>query len=384
MKLDIKAPSPGESVAQVSIARWIKSNGSAVSKNEDIAEIESEKATLTVTAPESGILEIVVKEGETIAVSAVIARIETDGASTIVEEKAIAKTITQSAVTTPEATHPEIKATPLALSMIEKNHLDAGTIISRSEKITTEDVYRVLEEKKTGKRQGKRGEISSPMTPLRKKLSERLVSVKNETAMLTTFNEADMSRIIELRKTQGDAFLKKYGIKLGFMSFFAKAVCEALKEIPNVNSQIDGDHLISFPYVDLGIAVQTEKGLMVPVIKNAQDMNIPTLEQAIFSMAEKARNKKLSLDEMQGGTFTITNGGVFGSLLSTPIINPPQAAILGMHNIVERPIAENGQVVIRPMMYIALSYDHRIIDGKDSVLFLKKIKAFIENPGTIN
>lgn len=383
MKINILAPAPGESVSTVTLAKWIKSNGSIVEKNEDIAEIESEKASLTVTATESGVLEIIANEGDTVDVQSVIAIINSEGiaSNTDPENK---KSTEVSTDTTPKAiiknqSNSAIKATPLAKAMIEEHQITADALSSIQHKITRSDVLDVLQNK-TQLNPYKRGEIVKPMTSLRKKLSERLVSVKNETAMLTTFNEVDMSAIIALRKKEGETFQKKYGIKLGFMSFFAYAVSQSLIEFPAVNSQINEDNLITFPYVDISIAVQTEKGLVVPVVKNTHILAIPELELEIYKIAEKARNKKLTLDEMQGGTFTITNGGVFGSLLSTPIINPPQAAILGMHNIVERPIALNGEVVIRPMMYIALSYDHRIIDGKDSVLFLKKVKEILENP----
>lgn len=383
MKINILAPAPGESVSTVTLAKWIKSNGSFVEKNEDIAEIESEKASLTVTATESGVLEIIANEGDTVDVQSVIAFINSEGVASNTESEN-KKIIDVSTNTTPKSniknhTVSGIKATPLAKAMIEEHQITADVLSSIQHKITRSDVLDVLQNK-TQLNPYKRGEIVKPMTSLRKKLSERLVSVKNETAMLTTFNEVDMSAIIALRKKEGETFQKKYGIKLGFMSFFAHAVSQSLIEYPAVNSQINEDNLITFPYVDISIAVQTEKGLVVPVVKNTHDLAIPELELEIYKMAEKARNKKLTLDEMQGGTFTITNGGVFGSLLSTPIINPPQAAILGMHNIVERPIALNGEVVIRPMMYIALSYDHRIIDGKDSVLFLKKVKEILENP----
>jgi 2-oxoglutarate dehydrogenase E2 component (dihydrolipoamide succinyltransferase) len=386
MKIEIKAPSPGESVAQVTVAAWLAENGSVVAKDSDIAEIESEKATLTVSAPASGLLEIVVAEGSTVAVNELIGYIipgyeEEEQEEETENRKTTAKKASQPIeIPVAETAGVELKATPLARAIITAHKVDTSSIAAGTQKIHAGDVIRLLKKEAAPTR----GEIRKAMTPLRKKLSERLVSVKNETAMLTTFNEADMSRIIALRKEHGAAFQQKYGIKLGFMSFFAEAITRALLEFPNVNSQIEGDDMVTFPYVDLGIAVQTEKGLMVPVIKNTQDMTLPQLEKAIFGMAEKARNKKISLDEMKGGTFTITNGGVFGSLLSTPIINPPQAGILGMHNIVERPVAVDGQVVIRPMMYIALSYDHRIIDGKDSVLFLKAVKSRIENPGAFS
>lgn len=379
MKIEIKAPSPGESVSQVTVASWLAENGTVVAKDSDIAEIESEKATLTVTAPASGLLTVLATAGATVMVNDVIGYIEPgyeeEEGEEVPEEKQqhATKRIHRHE---PEIAITTVKATPLARSILSAHRIDASALSAGTEKIHAEDVLNLL--KKATKNH--RGEERKPLSPLRKKLSERLVSVKNETAMLTTFNEADMSRIITLRKDYGEAFLKKHGIKLGFMSFFARAVAQSLMEFPNVNAQIDGDDLITFPYVDLAIAVQTDKGLMVPVIRDAQRMSLQELEQQVFTLAEKARNKKISLDEMKGGTFTITNGGVFGSLLSTPIINPPQAGILGMHNIVERPVAVDGQVVIRPMMYIALSYDHRLIDGRDSVLFLKAVKSRVENP----
>jgi len=280
-----------------------------------------------------------------------------------------------------------VKITPVAHKMMDENHLTIEEVLNGMHRITKSDIEAVIAlpkeqnepintVKATFSRSGKKDKI----TPLRKKLSERLVAVKNETAMLTTFNEIDMSRVMDMRAKLQNKFVEKHGLKLGYMSIFTKAVAEAIKFHPSINSQIDGEEIVSFDYVDVGIAVQTPKGLMVPIVRNAESKTIAQIEQEIKDLAEKARTKKISVEELSGGTFTITNGGTFGSLLSTPIINPPQSAILGMHNIVDRPVAVNGQVVIRPMMYVALSYDHRIIDGKDSVGFLVKVKEMIENP----
>jgi len=376
--IKITAPSPGESIIHVVISTWLKNNNSFVYKDDEIAEIESEKATLTITAPVDGILVIKVDAGATVNVGDIIAEIEPKVSS--------AKHMASNEISTDKKLdnlnnqktnifEQTVKITPLAKKIIEVNSIDLGKI--KNKKIIK--AYDVLDYLSQNKRRSYRKE---PLSQLRKKLSERLVSVKNETATLTTFNEVDMKNILDLRKKEGESFKNKYSVKLGLMSFFAYAASKALIEFPQVNAQISNDDILFFNYVDLSIAVQTDKGLMVPVLRNAELMTIPEIEISINSLAEKARNKKLSLDEMQGGTFTITNGGVFGSLLSTPIINPPQTAILGMHNIVERPVAINSQVVIRPMMYLALSYDHRLIDGKDSVLFLKKIKELVENPET--
>lgn len=410
MIIEVKVPSPGESVTEVEIGAWLAEDGSFVEKDQEIAEVESDKATLTITAEEAGKITVKVKEGEIIQVGSVVCTIDTKdvpvkGKTPVAvdrqekhdkEEKA--KTIEiknnkvyQESVEEPPKLEREIKSstgnlkiTPLAREFMKEKGLSAEDLLSGLKRMTKKEVEAFLEQHESEKKQVTGSfsrEISrQTMSPLRRKISERLVAVKNETAMLTTFNEIDMSKVISLRKKYQTQFVDKYGLKLGFMSFFTKAVALAMDFHPMVNSQIDGDDIITPQYVDVGIAVSTPKGLMVPVIRNAESKSISQIEIEIKELAEKARSKKISVDELTGGTFTITNGGVFGSLLSTPIINPPQSAILGMHNIVERPVADEGKVVIRPMMYVALSYDHRIIDGKDSVSFLVKVKEMIENP----
>lgn len=412
MKIEIKVPSPGESISEVEIANWFFSDGDYVEKDQEIGEIESEKATLPLIAEESGELTILKNAGETVPVGEIVCSIDTskkgkpkkedkkDGETTEnitskeksgskaepIDQKTIEKK-TEPATTRPEVEASRVKTTPLARKMMEENNLSVEDIINGLKKLSSKEVNSVISgfsgdrgiitpSSKEISREVEKQKISN----LRKKLSQRLVSVKNETAMLTTFNEADMSRIIELRKKYQNSFVEKHGVKLGFMSFFTKAVSEALKLFPNVNSRMEGDEILTPAFYDIGIAVQTDKGLMVPVLRNTEVLSLAEIEKQIIELAGKARNNRISIDDMSGGSFTITNGGIFGSMLSTPIINPPQSAILGMHNIIERPVALNGQVVIRPMMYLALSYDHRIIDGRDSVSFLVKIKEFIENP----
>ena len=386
--IEIKIPSPGESISKVVIANWLVAPGSYVEKDQEIAELESEKATLPLLASESGTVNFLFEAGTTVDVGSVACTIDTTakpvGKKVEVQKDISAKAEEKKVVSKKVAAEGNVKITPLAQELMHENNLNVDDIISGLRKISAEDVRAVvnlMQNPQVNVRQGERVEDKIEMTSLRKKLSERLVAVKNQTAMLTTFNELDMSAIIEIRNKYKNEFQKKYDIKLGFMSFFAKAVALALKEFKNVNSRLEGNTLIYPNYVDLTIAVQTDKGLMVPVIRNADQLLIHELERSIFDMAEKARKHKISLEEMAGGTFTITNGGVFGSLLSTPILNPPQSAILGMHNIVERPVAVNGKVEIRPMMYIAMSYDHRVLDGKDSVLFVKRVKELLENPG---
>lgn len=387
MIIEVKVPSPGESVSQVTVANWMVSEGSFVTKDMELAELESDKATLPLIAPESGQIKIMVDAGNNIAVGAVACTIDTSVTNGIIAEakpKNIVKEAEKVAVVkSANEVNSEAKATPLAQKMMIDNNLNIEDIISGLRKITANDVELVLANKPqqiTKQEIAQRSEERIAMSSLRKKLSERLVSVKNQTAMLTTFNEVDLSEVIAIRNKYKDEFFKKHGVKIGFMSFFAKAAAISLKHFPNVNSRIENEEFVYPNFVDLGIAVQTDKGLMVPVLRNADTTPLFELELSIFNLAEKARKHRISLEEMAGGTFTITNGGVFGSLLSTPILNPPQSAILGMHNIVERPIAVNGKVEIRPMMYIAMSYDHRVLDGKDSVLFLKKIKELLENP----
>ena len=404
MALEIKIPSPGESITEVELASWFVEDGALVSKNQEIGEIESEKATLPLIAVESGKLKILVREGETVQVGVVVASIdtsvkvpdtpaeesgkspETSQASRDPESKS--KEEAKPAVPETKKAVPEtkgIKATPVARQIMEKEGLSVDDIVSGLRKITAADVKQVLQGPSPvsipeGPVSYSREENRKKVSQLRKKISERLVAVKNQTAMLTTFNEADMSAIIAIRKTYQEQFVEKHGIKLGFMSFFTKAVTEALRLYPAVNSFLDGDEIVVPEYCDIGIAVQTDKGLMVPVIRNAESRSLAELEQLIADLAARARKARLSIEEMSGGTFTISNGGIYGSMLSTPILNPPQSGILGMHNIQERPVAVQGKVEIRPMMYLALSYDHRVIDGKDSVSFLKTVKELLEEP----
>lgn len=406
--IEIKVPSPGESITEVELASWNVKDGEQVQKDQEIAEIESDKATLPLLAEQPGKISILIQAGEMAKPGDIACKIDTDAAG---EAPAEEKDKATEEEKNPEAekksasddkiedkkdagdkasksVKPEgsdIKATPVAQAMMEENGLSVEDIINGLKRISSREVKMVVEDKKSPLSEGnvaheEREEERQRMSQLRKKLSKRLVAVKNETAMLTTFNEVDMHRVMNLRSTYNDQFIEKYGFKLGFMSFFTKAVAKSLKHFPMVNARIEDDQIVMPNYADVAIAVSTPKGLMVPIVRDADKKSIPQIEQEIGELAKKAREARLSMDEMTGGTFTITNGGVFGSLLSTPIINPPQSAILGMHNIVERPVAENGQVVIRPMMYTALSYDHRIIDGKDSVGFLVKLKEYIENP----
>lgn len=405
MLFEIKVPTPGESITEVEIGKWLVADGDLVFKDQEIAEVESDKATLTLAANENGQIKILISEGETVAVGTIVCTIDTSVAPEIKktkqpiaselfpEPKEVAA-VKSAKNSVPEVTvKPEesnVKVTPVAHKMMEDNHLSMEEVLNGLHRISKSDIEAVLAStssatKSVGKLLAEPVEASrnmkrEKMTMLRRKLSERLVAVKNETAMLTTFNEIDMSRVMDMRAKLQNKFVEKHGLKLGFMSIFTKAVAEAMQFHPSINSQISGEEIISSEFVDVGIAVQTPKGLMVPIVRNAESKTIAAIELEIKELAEKARTKRISVEELTGGTFTITNGGTFGSLLSTPIINPPQSAILGMHNIVDRPVAVNGQVVIRPMMYVALSYDHRIIDGKDSVGFLVKLKELIENP----
>lgn len=414
MIIEIKVPSPGESISEVQLAGWFFKSGDFVEKDAEIAEIDSDKATLTINAAESGKINILVEAGETIEIGTVIGTIDTeaDAPATIGKKEELPKKAPEKLpeiktekkeTDIPEQTKPKIQEnqekstdihlSPLARRMLEANNLTGDDLLDFYKKlrISKDDVVRFLEDKNTlsaetvrmpvtAQREGSRETERKKMSTLRLKLAERLVAVKNETAMLTTFNEVNMTPIMQLRNNYKDAFKEKYGVSLGFMSFFTKAVTEALLQFPQVNAQIDGNDLVFHHYADIGIAVSAPKGLMVPVIRNTETMMLHEIEAAIKELATKARNGKLTIEEMTGGTFTITNGGVFGSMLSTPIINPPQSAILGMHNIVERPVAVNGKVEIHPVMYVALSYDHRIIDGKESVSFLVKVKEMLEDP----
>jgi len=403
MLIEIKVPTPGESITEVELGKWLVADGDLVEKDQEVAEIESDKATLTLSATESGQIKILIPEGERVAVGAIACSIDTSVAvENKPEKEAIASELfaepQEAVVLEPEkksiplaSVKPEesnIKITPVAKEMMEEHNLSMDDVLSGLHRISKGDIEAVLASTtSTGSataaisgRTGSRDEKREKMTSLRRKLSERLVAAKNETAMLTTFNEIDMSRVMDMRTKLQAKFVEKYGLKLGFMSIFSKAVAEAMQFHLSINSQINGEEIITPEFVDIGIAVQTPKGLMVPIIRNTESKTIAEIEIELKVLAEKARTKKITVDELTGGTFTITNGGTFGSLMSTPIINPPQSAILGMHNIVDRPVAVNGQVVIRPMMYVALSYDHRIIDGKDSVGFLVKVKELIENP----
>ncbi len=392
--IEMKMPSPGESITEVEVAQLLVQNGDVVELDQPIAEIDSDKATLELNAEAAGKVEFLVEEGDTVLIGQVVCKIDTSvkpekkAAAPVVAPKEEAKASKSDAPKPQAATsNSDAKATPVAKAMMNDNGVNAGKLKGSGEggKILNHDVELYLAGGFDTANQlsgwgGVRDERREKMSSLRRKIAERLVSVKNETAMLTTFNEVDMSYVMDLRKKYKEAFKEKHGVNLGFMSFFTKAVTEALRLYPAVNGYIDGQEMVFHDYADIGIAVSSPKGLMVPVLRNAEQMSLAEIEGGIKALALKARDGKLSMDEMTGGTFTITNGGVFGSMLSTPIINPPQSAILGMHNIVERPIALNGEVKIRPIMYVALSYDHRIIDGKESVSFLYKVKEMIENP----
>ena len=380
MLLEMLVPSPGESISEVEIAEWLVEDGDYVEKDQAIAEIDSDKATLELPAEKSGKIKIVVAEGETVAVGDVVCLIDTDEVQSEKSSKEnIKKESTLKGLSLNQNNQKKVKSTPLADAIIKKNNLDLKDLNGSGEdgKITKNDVLEMINN--SSKVKG-REYTSKKMSSLRRKIATRLVAVKNETAMLTTFNEVDMSSIMNLRSEFKQKFIDKHNINLGFMSFFTKAVTTALLDFPDVNAMIEGENIIHFNYMDIGIAVSAPKGLMVPVVRNAQDLTFKDVESEIKRLAIKARDGKITVDEMLGGTFTITNGGVFGSMLSTPIINPPQSAILGMHNIVERPVVINGKVVVRPIMYLALSYDHRIIDGKSSVGFLCKVKECLEDP----
>ena len=380
MLLEMLVPSPGESISEVEIAEWLVEDGDYVEKDQAIAEIDSDKATLELPAEQSGKIKIVVAEGETVAVGDVVCLIDTKDSQPSTSSKKTNQNDSISSVKkAEEKTNKQVKLTPLADAIIKKNNLDQNHVKGSGEdgKITKNDVLEMMNSSSNVKG---RDYKSKKMSSLRRKIATRLVAVKNETAMLTTFNEVDMSAIMELRSEFKQKFIEKHEINLGFMSFFTKAVTQALLEFPDVNAMIEGENIVHFNYMDIGIAVSAPKGLMVPVVRNAQELTFKDIESEIKRLAIKARDGKITVDEMLGGTFTITNGGVFGSMLSTPIINPPQSAILGMHNIVERPIAINGEVHVRPIMYVALSYDHRIIDGKSSVGFLCRVKECLEDP----
>jgi len=391
MIIEVKVPSPGESISEVQLANWLVEDGAYVEKDEEIAEIDSDKATLSISAEQSGIIRLLAGKGESIAVGSVVAKIETDGKAPV--GKPMKDATSEKPVTKVEA--PKIKPhlSPLAKKLLESNKVTEHDFVEliRNYRFSKKDVEFFLEEQSKSLASyrltvlpsswdGNRDTERRKMSTLRLKLADRLVSVKNETAMLTTFNEVNMTPVMKIRQQYKDSFKEKHGVSLGFMSFFTKAVTEALQLFPQVNAQIDGDEIVFHNFADIGIAVSTPKGLMVPVLRNAEQMSLAEIELKIKELATRARDNKINLDDMKGGTFTITNGGVFGSMLSTPILNPPQSAILGMHNIVDRPIAVYGQVEIHPIMYVALSYDHRVIDGRESVSFLVKVKEMLENP----
>ncbi len=403
--IDLKVPSPGESITEVTIARWLKKDGEYVEKDQEVAEIDSDKATLTINAEESGAIKILAAEGDTVKVGAVVCTIDTSvkgeakapvAKQEVSKKEAVAAAVPAAKVEAPAASNGEVKTTyangvpsPAAAKMLAEQGVKANQVsgTGKDGRITKQDVLAAISNGfpnansvLSNSWQGGREKEAQKMTSLRKTVAKRLVAVKNETAMLTTFNEVDMSAIYALRAKYKDKFKEVHGANLGFMSFFTKAVCEALYHYPSINAMINGEETIFHKYCDIGIAVSAPKGLVVPIVRNAELMSLAQIETEIKNLAIKARDGKITIQDMEGGTFTITNGGVFGSMLSTPIINPPQSAILGMHNVVDRPMAVNGKVEIRPIMYVALSYDHRIIDGKESVGFLVKVKEMLENP----
>ena len=406
--IDIKVPAVGESISEVTLVKWLKQEGAYVERDEVIAELESEKATFEVNAEKAGVLKPIGKEGDTLKIGDVVAQIDetaarpaasANGNGGSAQTASATKETTaapanspaaQTATATPAAQGPvtaipnDIKASPVAAAIISDKKIDAASITPSGTggRILKQDVLEALAHpgRTPGKELFARKDRREKMSNLRKTVSRRLVEAKNTTAMLTTFNEVDMSAVMALRTKYKDKFKEKHGVGLGFMSFFTKAVCYALQEWPAVNAYIDGEELVYHDYCDISIAVSAPKGLVVPVIRNAESLSMAEIEKKVVELATKARDNKLSMEEMQGGTFTITNGGVFGSLMSTPIINIPQSAILGMHKIEERAVVVNGQIVVRPMMYLAVSYDHRIIDGRESVSFLVRVKELLETP----
>ncbi len=392
MAIEIKVPSVGESITEVTLVKWIKKDGDWVDRDEVIAELESEKATFEINAEQAGILNTIVAEGDTLKIGDIVCSIDN---TAMRPETIAAKAIASPGIKAGEGQPPpveakqanEFKATPVAAAIIADKKIDVTSVTPSGSngKIIKQDVLEAIN--KPGRIPGitlfGREERLQKMTNLRKTVSRRLVEAKNTTAMLTTFNEVDMSAIMEIRAKNKDKFKETHGVNLGFMSFFTKACCFALQEWPSVNAGIDGENILFHDFCDISIAVSAPKGLVVPVIRNAESMSMADIEKKVVDLATKAKENKLTIEEMSGGTFTITNGGVFGSLMSTPIINIPQSAILGMHKIQDRPMAIGGQVVIKPMMYLALSYDHRIIDGRESVSFLVRVKALLENPSLL-
>mgnify|MGYP003688711307 FL=1 len=388
MILEMKVPSPGESITEVEIAQWLVAEGDYVEKDQPIAEVDSDKATLELPAEESGTITFKAEEGDAVAVGQVVCLIDTEGkpsddaapAAAPAKKEAAAAVVEKEVVA--QATYASGSASPAAKKILNEKGIDANAISGsgRDGRITKQDAVDALPSMGTPPTHGSRDDSRKKLSMLRRKVAQRLVSAKNETAMLTTFNEVNMSPIFALRNEFKETFKAKHNVGLGFMSFFTQAVVRALKLYPDVNSMIDGDYQIEYDYCDISVAVSGPKGLMVPVVRSAETLSFRGIETEIKRLAIRARDGKITVDEMTGGTFTISNGGVFGSMLSTPIINPPQSGILGMHNIIERPIAVNGKVEIHPMMYLALSYDHRIVDGKESVGFLVAIKEALEDP----
>jgi len=413
MSIEIKVPPVGESITEVVLSRWVKNDGDVVEMDEVIAELESDKATFELTAEQAGTLKTVAAEGDTLAIGAVVCKIEDGGAAAPKAKEEAAPAAEKPVAAADKSAAPvaeksgervenvESYATgtpsPSAGKILAEKGVDAAAVKGTGVdgRITKEDALNAQKAAPAAAKTeapkatvaapvaGSRNERKEKMSPLRKTVAKRLVAVKNETAMLTTFNEVNMKPIMDLRGKYKDQFKEKYGVGLGFMSFFTKAVCEALKDFPAVNARIDGESVVFNDFADISIAVSAPKGLVVPIIRNAESMSLAQIEKTVIELATKARDSKLTIEEMTGGTFTITNGGVFGSMMSTPIINAPQSAILGMHNIIERPVAEKGEVVIRPMMYVALSYDHRIIDGRESVGFLVRVKQLLEDPARL-
>ena len=404
MALEIKVPSVGESISEVTLVKWLKADGAFAERDEVIAELESEKATFEINAEQAGNVKHIAKEGDTLLIGDVVCSIDTDAKQPEAATPADTEKVQAAPAPTPTAavkeekvaeaapnveasTATDIKATPVAAAIIADKKVDSKNITPSGSngRIVKQDVLSMLQNPgiKPGTVQNNRAERPEKMSNLRKTISRRLVEAKNTTAMLTTFNEVDMSAIMAVRNMYKTQFKETHGVNLGFMSFFTKACCYALQQWPSVNAYLDGDQIIYHDYCDISIAVSAPKGLVVPVIRNAESLSMAGVEAAVVELATKAKNNKLTIEEMSGGTFTITNGGIFGSMMSTPIINIPQSAILGMHNIVERPMAINGQVVIKPMMYVALSYDHRIIDGRESVGFLVMVKRLLENPALL-
>ena len=390
MILEMKVPSPGESITEVEIAQWLVSDGDYVEKDQAIAEVDSDKATLELPAEVSGTITLKAEEGDAVAVGAIVCLIDTEGkapegqaVSNDAKPVAVASE-TPKAAPVQETTYASQTPSPAAKKIIAEKGIDPKSIqgTGRAGRITKQDAVKAVPAMGTQPEWGDRSQNRTKLSMLRRKVAERLVDAKNETAMLTTFNEADMAPIFAIRNAHKDAFFEKHGVKLGFMSFFTRAVVRALGLFPDVNSMMDGDYKIAYDYCDISVAVSGPKGLMVPVVRNAETLSFSGIEKEIGRLAVRARDGKITVDDMTGGTFTISNGGVFGSMLSTPIINPPQSGILGMHNIIERPVAINGKVEVRPMMYLALSYDHRIIDGRESVGFLVAVKEALEDPMT--